>query len=57
MTILLQLGLLYVPFLQEVLRTTALPVRDLGVSILLSTIIFAAVGIEKMLARVPRRQP
>ena len=53
LTIVLQLGLVYVPLLQAVFKTTALPARDLGVSILLSTIIYAAVEIEKMLTRVP----
>ena len=53
--IVLQLGLIYVPFLQAVFMTRALSPLDLGLSILLSTIVFAAVELEKWLMRV--RQP
>jgi hypothetical protein len=47
MTIPLRLGFLCFPFLQMDFRATALPVRDLGVIILPSTIIFAAVEINE----------
>jgi len=51
-TILLQLVLIYVPFLQNIFKTVALGPVDLLVSLLLSTVIFFAVEFEKRLFRL-----
>ena len=51
-TFLLQLALIYVPFLQNVFKTVALPLSDLAVAIVLSTIVFFAVEIEKWIRRI-----
>ena len=55
LTIILQLALVYVPFLQDVFKTVALPARDLALSVAVPAVIFWAVEFEKWLAR--RRQP
>ncbi len=57
LTIGLQLGLIYVPFLRGVFKTMALSPHDLGLSILLSSSVFAAVELEKWLMRVYRPRP
>ncbi len=51
LTVLLQLALIYVPFLQHVFKTVALPAPDLALSLAASTVIFWAVEIEKLLLR------
>lgn len=51
-TILLQLALIYVPFLQNIFKTVALGPVDLLVSLSLSTVIFFAVEFEKWLFRL-----
>jgi len=51
-TILLQLALIYVPFLQNIFKTVALGPLDLLVSLSLSTVIFFAVEFEKWLFRL-----
>lgn len=45
----LQLAIIYVPVLQTLFQTTALSVKELGVCLLLSTIAFWAVELEKWL--------
>jgi P-type Ca2+ transporter type 2C len=50
-TFLLQLALIYVPFLQGFFSTVALAPRDLMISLLASSSIFIAVEIEKALRR------
>lgn len=57
LTIILQLGLIYAPVLQGVFGTSALSPLDLGLSILLSGCVFAAVELEKWLLRVRRPHP
>ncbi len=57
LTIVLQFSLIYVPFLQGVFRTRALSPFDLGLSVLLSSSVFAGVEIEKWLMRVYRPNP
>jgi P-type Ca2+ transporter type 2C len=57
LTIILQLSLIYVPVLQRVFGTSALSPLDLGLCILLSCILFAAVEFEKWLLRVRRSRP
>ena len=54
LTFVLQLAVIYVPFLQEFLETTALPAADLGISLLLSLVVFLGVEVEKWIIR--RRQ-
>ncbi len=51
LTVLLQLGLLYVPFLREVFKTRALRLSELAVSVAFSLIVFAAVELEKQFLR------
>lgn len=55
-TFLLQLALIYVPFLQSIFKTVALPPRDLAVALVLSTIVFFAVEIEKWVRRTLARR-
>lgn len=57
LTIILQLGLIYVPALQRVFGTRALSPLDFGLCILLSGILFAAVEFEKWLLRISRSRP
>jgi Ca2+-transporting ATPase len=52
LTVLLQLGLIYVPFLQNVFSTQPLSATDLGISVLVSSSIFAAVELEKFVQRI-----
>ena len=47
LTFILQLGLIYVPFLQNFFRTTALSMSDLLIALVASTVVFIAVEIEK----------
>ncbi len=47
----LQLLAIYTPFFQRFLETEALPLADLAIAVVLSTIIFWAVEIEKWMAR------
>ena len=51
LTIVLQLGLIYVPFLQSVFSTSALPAWDLGIAVVVSSSIFWIVELEKWLLR------
>jgi len=51
LTFVLQMAVVYVPFLQDLFNTTALSLADLGISLLLSTVVFWAVELEKLLAR------
>lgn len=47
LTFFLQLAVIYVPFLQNMFSTVSLPPRDLGISLLMSTVVFFAVEVEK----------
>ena len=47
LTVLLQLALLYVPFLQAVFKTRALSLQDLALTLAMSSVIFIAVEFEK----------
>ncbi len=51
LTVLLQLALIYVPFLQRVFHTVALPAPDLALSLAASMVIFWAVELEKWFLR------
>ncbi len=51
MTFVLQLALIYVPFLQKFFRTEALSFRDLMIALAASSVVFIAVEIEKWVRR------
>jgi Ca2+-transporting ATPase len=55
-TFILQLALIYVPFLQKIFNTVALSPRDLGVALVLSSSVFIAVEIEKWIHRMLARR-
>ena len=58
LTVVLQLALLYVPWLQKTFKTTALPVFDLARTAGLAAVIFCAVELEKwLLGRKPPQYP
>jgi P-type Ca2+ transporter type 2C len=51
LTVVLQLALVYVPFLQAIFKTVALPLPDLILTLVVSSIIFWAVELEKWFMR------
>jgi Ca2+-transporting ATPase len=51
LTVVLQICLIYVPFLEKVFHTSPLSAVDLGISLLLSAAVFGAVELEKFLRR------
>ena len=51
LTVVFQLALIYVPFLQSIFKTVALPVPDLLLALVVSSIIFWAVELEKWFLR------
>jgi len=51
LTFLLQMAVVYVPFLQEIFNTTALPLPDLAISLVMSTVVFFGVEIKKWVVR------
>jgi Ca2+-transporting ATPase len=51
LTVVLQLALIYVPFLQGFFRTNPLPLPELTLTIALSLVVFLAVEIEKWIVR------
>ncbi len=51
LTLFLQMATLYMPLLRSVLKTEPLSAGELGFCFALSTIVFAAVEIEKFLSR------
>ncbi|MCX7732544.1 MAG: cation-translocating P-type ATPase [candidate division WOR-3 bacterium] len=55
LTLLLQLGLLYIPFAQRVFATRALPAGQLILLLLVSTAVFWAVELEKLIRRFSQR--
>lgn len=52
LTFLLQLGVIYLPVFQPVFRTVPLSIGDLLVALLLSTVVFGAVELRKLLTRI-----
>ncbi|MCP5100528.1 MAG: cation-translocating P-type ATPase [Chloroflexi bacterium] len=50
-TFMLQLALIYVPFLQTFFRTEALPLTDLLIALVASSVVFIAVEVEKWMRR------
>jgi P-type Ca2+ transporter type 2C len=55
LTVILQLALLYVPFLQAVFKTRPLPLQGLALTLAISSVIFVAVEFEKRILQ--RRHP
>jgi Ca2+-transporting ATPase len=55
-TLLLQLGVVYLPFAQRIFKTVPLSPRDLGISLALSTSVFWAVELDKLRLRVRDRR-
>ena len=51
LTFVLQLAVIYVPFLQEIFSTTALSFGDLLLTVVLSTLVFFAIELEKWFKR------
>ncbi|MBI4853698.1 MAG: cation-translocating P-type ATPase [Acidobacteria bacterium] len=51
LTILMQLAIIYVPFLQNFFGTVALSLTDLGIGAILSLVIFVGIEIEKWVLR------
>ncbi|HEY0669057.1 MAG TPA: cation-translocating P-type ATPase [Sphingobacteriaceae bacterium] len=50
-TFLLQLGVIYLPFANKIFKTQPLSVSELGVCVLLATVVFHAVELEKWIKR------
>ncbi|HEX7321247.1 MAG TPA: cation-translocating P-type ATPase [bacterium] len=55
LTIVLQLMTIYVPFLNPLFRTQPLSLEELGICLLLSSVIFFAVEIEKIFKRAKKK--
>ena len=55
LTVVLQLALLYLPILQAVFKTRALSLQDLALTLIISSVIFVAVELEKRILQ--RRHP
>ena len=51
LTLVLQLAVVYVPFLQGIFKTSSLSAGDLAIVLMVSTIAFWAVELEKWLLR------
>ena len=51
LTFALQMAVIYVPFLQKAFQTEPLSAQELGVSLLMSTVVFWAVEFEKWIRR------
>jgi len=51
LTLVLQLAVIYVPFLQSIFKTNPLTISELVISLILSTIVFLGVEISKWLTR------
>jgi Ca2+-transporting ATPase len=51
LTFVLQLAVVYVPFLQEIFKTVSLSPADLAISLVLSTVVFWGVELEKWVSR------
>lgn len=47
LTFILQLGVVYLPFLQAIFKTTALSLSELGISLLLSSVVIWAMELDK----------
>ncbi len=56
LTVLLQMAVVYVPFLQPIFGTTSLSLGQLGITLALSMIVFVAVEISKAISRARARR-
>ena len=56
LTVVLQMMIIYIPFFQRIFETTTLPLRELMISLVLSTIVFWAVELQKWFLRRRRRE-
>ncbi len=57
LTILMQIAITYVPFLQKFFDTVALSLMDLAICVALSLVIFVAIEIEKFIVRATNVSP
>ena len=55
LTVIGQLAVVYIPFLQELFKTVPLTAGELALCLLLSTVVFWAIEIEKWIMRVRDR--
>jgi hypothetical protein len=51
MVIVIQIGAIYVPFMQKILRTQSLAMADLTVCLIFGTLVFLAIETEKLIVR------
>jgi Ca2+-transporting ATPase len=51
LTFVLQLAVVYVPFLQGIFKTVPMPPQELIISLALSTVVFWGIELEKWLLR------
>jgi Ca2+-transporting ATPase len=56
LTLALQLATIYVPFLNPIFKTEPLTLAELGLTLAMSTVVFAAVEIEKLVKRLIERR-
>jgi Ca2+-transporting ATPase len=56
LTLVLQMAVIYIPFLQDIFKTQALTINELLICLGLSSIVFWAVEIEKWITRKKRRK-
>ena len=53
-TVALQLLIIYIPFLNPVLKTHALSLKELGITLAASSIVFWAVELEKIIKSIKK---
>jgi Ca2+-transporting ATPase len=51
MVIVIQIGAIYVPFMQKILRTQSLAIADLTFCLIFGTLVFLAIETEKLIVR------
>jgi Ca2+-transporting ATPase len=57
LTVVLQLAVIYVPFMQRIFGTEALSLGELGISVALSAIVFVAIELAKLVQRLRKPAP
>jgi Ca2+-transporting ATPase len=55
-TVILQIAIIYAPVLNKIFKTQPLPANELVLTILLSSVTFIAIEIEKLLSRLRERK-